>query len=429
MNLIPLYTMPSLETITKYRITTENDISTEGFNLKDLIKKVKDLILRIKEFIKNVFRKAIAGFKAIFSKLLGTHKQIEEIVEIVEPVDLIAVVKKVLVGDLGRTKYILNRDTSIIDIDAFHKFADDLWEKITDADTVEEIEEMNTGPSDRNLNYTVSKGGLYFEDDMVIENENKITKITEKDIKAILDYRRIKKLSIDISERGYPKQIDEVEDVLNDILRNPDLTEAETELANLRMAAIFILLRSKLAVSHSFLGLYRGIYTELRKGSVFNTPVPQNLKLVHVSKNGELDETLFPRQPRILGNYKNHYYQILPKRVSFSPSIKEAIYGIPLEVGNASEFSDKVNTLDLFVYEPIIEKDTMMIKEKYMKTSVLEWKYTHEVAITTPVKVKKKALVRVYFDKDKMEDIVSTFGGTEHNWINVIRNMQVLEKY
>ena len=429
MNLIPLYTMPSLKTITEYRVTTENDISTEGFNLKDLIKKVKDLILRIKEFIKNVFRKAIAGFKAIFSKLLGTHKQIEEIVEVVEPVDLIAVVKKVLVGDLGRTKYILNKDTSIIDVDAFHKFADDLWEKITDAATVEEIEEMNTGPSDRNLNYTVSKGGLYFEDDMIIEDENKITKVTEKDIKAILDYRRIKKLSIDISERGYPKQIDEVEDVLNDILRNPDLTEAETELANLRMAAIFILLRSKLAVSHSFLGLYRGIYTELRKGSVFNTPVPQNLKLVHVSKNGELDETLFPRQPRILGNYKNHYYQILPKRVSFSPSIKEAIYGIPLEVGRASEFSDKVNTLDLFVYEPIIEKDTMMIKEKYMKTSVLEWKYTHEVAITTPVKVKKKALVRVYFDKDKMEDIVSTFGGTEHNWINVIRNMQVLEKY
>lgn len=429
MNLIPLYTMPSLKTITEYRVTTENDISTEGFNLKDLIKKVKDLILRIKEFIKNVFRKAIAGFKAIFSKLLGTHKQIEEIVEVVEPVDLIAVVKKVLVGDLGRTKYILNKDTSIIDVDAFHKFADDLWEKITDAATVEEIEEMNTGPSDRNLNYTVSKGGLYFEDDMIIEDENKITKVTEKDIKAILDYRRIKKLSIDISERGYPKQIDEVEDVLNDILRNPDLTEAETELANLRMAAIFILLRSKLAVSHSFLGLYRGIYTELRKGSVFNTPVPQNLKLVHVSKNGELDETLFPRQPRILGNYKNHYYQILPKRVSFSPSIKEAIYGIPLEVGNASEFSDKVNTLDLFVYEPIIEKDTMMIKEKYMKTSVLEWKYTHEVAITTPVKVKKKALVRVYFDKDKHEDIVSTFGGTEHNWINVIRNMQVLEKY
>ena len=248
MNLIPLYTMPSLETITKYRITTENDISTEGFNLKDLIKKVKDLILRIKEFIKNVFRKAITGFKAIFSKLLGTHKQIEEIVE-------------VLVGDLGRTKYILNKDTSIIDVDAFHKFTDDLWEKITDAATVEEIEEMNTGPSDRNLNYTISKGGLYFEDDMIIDNENKITKITEKDIQAILDYRRIKKLSIDISERGYPKQIDEVEDVLNDVLRNPDLTEAETELANLRMAAIFILLRSKLAVSHSFLGLYRGIFT------------------------------------------------------------------------------------------------------------------------------------------------------------------------
>lgn len=421
MNLIPLYTMPSLETITKYCVTTENDISTEGFNLKDLIKKVKDLILRIKEFIKNVFRKAIAGFKAIFSKLLGTHKQIEEIVEVVEPDDLIAVVKKVLVGDLGRTKFILNRDTSIIDVDAFHKFADDLWEKITDADTVEEIEEMNTGPSDRNLNYTVSKGGLYFEDSMII--------VTEKDIKALLGYRQIKKLSVDISEKGYPKQINEIEEVSNNLLRKSDLTRDEADLVGLQMAAIFVLLKCKLAVSHSLLGLYRGIYTELRKGSVFNTPVPQNLKLVHVSKNGELDETLIPRQPSSLGNYKSHYYQILPKRVSFAPTIKEAVYGIPLEAGRAPEFNDKVNVLDLFVYEPIIEKDTMMIKEKYMKTSVSEWKYTHEVAITTPIKVKKKALVRVYFDKNKMEDIVSVFGGTSKDWINVIRNMQILEKY
>ena len=429
MNYLSLYTMPSLKTITNEAFITENDISTEGFSLKDLIQRLKDLVLKSKSFIKNVIRKAIAGFKVIFHKLLGAHKQIEQIVEVVEPVDLVAVAKKVLIGDLGRTKYILNRDTSIINIEEFHKFADDFWEEVTEVTSIEELRTFDKKPSDSNMNYAVSKGSLYFKDDMIIEDESKITKITDKDIKALLDYRRIKKLSIDISERGYPKQINDIEDTLNDILKKSDLTEDETELAHLQMAAIFGILRGKLAVSHSLLGLYRGIYTELRKGSVFNTPVPQNLKLVHLSKNGELNDTLLPRQPNSLGNFKKHYYQILPKRISFSPSIKEAIYGIPLEVGRASEFSDRVNALDLFVYEPIIEKDTMMIKEKYMKTNVSEWEYTHEVAITTPVKVKKKMLIRVYFDKDKMEDIVSAFGGTSKNWMNIIRNMQVLEKY
>lgn len=429
MNLIPLYTMPSLEDITNEALITEDDISTEGFSLKDVIKKLKELILKIKNFIKNVFRKAIDGFKVIFHKLFGAHKQIEQIVEVVEPIDLVAVAKKVLVGDLGRTKYILNKDTSMINVEVFHKFTDDLWEKITDANSVEEIREMHILPSDSNASYAVSEGMLDFPQSKIIEDENEITKITEKDIKELLEFRRIKKLSIEISERGYPKQINDVEGVLNNILRKPNLTQDEAYLANHQMMAIFVLLRGKLAVSHSLLGLYRGIYSELRKGSVFNTQVPQNLKLVHVSKNGELDEVLLPRQPRSLGNFKDHYYQVLPKRVSFSPTIEEAIYGIPIEVQNAPVVSYKIKALDLFVYEPIIEKDTTMIKEKYMKTNVSEWKYTHEVAITTPVKVKKKSLIRAYFLEDKTVNIASAFGGTSFDWMNTLLKIDVVEKY
>nr|DAJ34102.1 MAG TPA: hypothetical protein [Caudoviricetes sp.] len=429
MNYLSLYTMPSLKDITNDYVITKNDISTEGFSLKDIIKRLKELVLKIKNFIKNIFRKAIAGFKVLFHKLFGAHKQIEQIVEVVEPVDLVAVAKKVLVGDLDRTKFILNKDTSIINVEAFHKFADDLWEKVTDTNSVEEIREMHILPSDPNASYTVSEGMLDFPQGKIIESENEITKITEKDIKELLEFRRIKKLSIEISERGYPKQINEVEGVLNNILRKTDLTHDEAYLANHQMMAIFVLLRGKLAVSHSLLGLYRGIYTELRKGSVFNTPVPKNLKLVHLSKNGELDEVLLPRQPRSLGNFKDHFYQILPKRVSFSPTIEEAMYGIPMEVRSAQEVSYKMKALDLFVYEPIIEKDTMMIKEKYMKNNVSEWKYTHEVAITTSVKIKKKSLIRAYFLEDRTVNITSAFGGTDFDWMNTLLKVDVIEKY
>lgn len=429
MNYLSLYTMPSLKDITNDYVITENDISTEGFSLKDAIQRLKDLILRIKNFVKNVIRRTINGFKVIFHKLFGAHKQIEKIVEVVEPVDLIAIAKKVLVGDLGRTKFILNKDTSLINIDAFNKFADHAWDKLKAIDTEKQLEELNIEPEDSNVVYVVNRGIFQFKYGKVIEDENQITKITEKDLKELLSYRQIKRFSFDISEKGYPKQLTENDEELDDYLNNPNLSREKIDDILAKCDAKFNLLRGRVAVAHSLLGFYRGLYSELRKGSVFNTPAPQNMKLVHLSPDGELDPILNPRQPKRIKDFKIKDTQILPKRVSFSPSIKEAVYGIPMEVSLVSPPSKGDKTVDLFVYEPIIEKDTMMIKEKYMKTNVQEWKYTHEVAITTPVKVKKTMLVRLYFDPYKMESITSSFGGNVEKWINTFHKFEVIEKY
>lgn len=429
MNLIPLYTMPSLEDITNEELIAEKEISTEGFSLKDAIQRLKDLILRIKNFVKNIIRKAIDGFKVIFHKLFGAHKQIEKIVEVVESVDLIAVAKKVLVGDLGRTKYILNKDTSLIDIDAFNKFADHAWDKLMATESKREINELNIEPENQNMVYKVEGGDFTFTHGHVIKDENQITKITEKDLKELLSYRQIKQFSIDISEKGYPSQLTANDEALNKYLKDPNLTEGEVEYARRICDATFHLLKGRVAVAHSLLGLYRGLFSELRKGSVFNTPVPRNMELVHLSTDGKLKDILYPRQPKSLGKFKNTYNQILPKRVSFSPSIEEAIYGIPMEVNYAPILSNGYKVLDVFVYEPIIEKDTMMVKEKYMKTNVAEWKYTHEVAITTPVKIKKTMLIRIYFDPDKSEDITSALGGITTDWMNAFVKFELLEKY
>lgn len=428
MNYLSLYTMPSLKDITNDYVITENDISTEGFSLKDAIQRLKDLILRIKNFVKNVIRKAINGFKVIFHKLFGAHKQIEKIVEVVEPVDLIAIAKKVLVSDLGRTKFILNKDTSLINIDAFNKFADHAWDKIKATKTKEELEELDVTPGNPNVVYAVNDGAFHFRDGQVIENEDQITKITEKDLKELLSYSQIKRFSIEISENGYPKQLTENDKELDKYLKTPNLTEEQIEYARTKCDTTFGLLRARVSVAHSLLGLYRGLYSELRKGSVFNTPAPQNMKLVHLSPSGELDDILYPRQPESVRRFKENDSQILPKRVSFSPSIEEAMYGIPM----AAKFAPIRNgskVVDLFVYEPIIEKDTMMIKEKYMKTNIAEWNYSHEVAITTPVKVKKTMLVRLYFDISKQKNITSAFGGITTDWINAFQRYEILEKY
>ena len=220
MNFISLYTMPSFEDITNDRVIIENDISTEGFSLKDAIQRLKDLILRIKNFVKNVIRRAINGFKVIFHKLFGAHQQIEKIVEVVEPVDLIAVAKKVLVGDLGRTKYILNKDTSLIDIDAFNKFADHAWDKLMATGSKREINELNIQPEDQNMIYEVVEGEFKFSHGQVIKDENQITKITEKDLKELLSYSQIKRFSIDISEKGYPRQLTANDEALNKELKS-----------------------------------------------------------------------------------------------------------------------------------------------------------------------------------------------------------------
>ena len=429
MNYLSLYTMPSLKDITSDYVITENDISTEGFNLKDLIKRLKDLVLKIKNFIKNVIRKAIAGFKVIFHKLFGAHKQIEKIVEVADPIDLVAVTKKVLASDLGRTKFILNKDTSLINIDAFNKFADHVWERIVAAESGEEIASLNIDPEDPNASYGVVDGEFNFNRGNVIEDVDWITKVTEKDIKELLSYRQIKRFSIDISEKGYPDLLNKNDKMLDEYLRDPNLSEEEARDAIELCRATFNLQRARIAVAHSVLGLYRGLYSELRKGSVFNTPVPKNLKLVHLSTNGDLNNVLYPRQPQSLGGIKEKYVQILPKRISFSPTIEKAMFGIPMTVLNAPRIDDDTKALDVFVYEPVIEKDTMMIKEKYMKTNVSEWKYSNEVAITTPVKVKKTAMVRIYLEANKMEDVTLSFGGIHYNWMNALRNIEVLKKY
>ena len=429
MNYLSLYTMPSLKDITNDYMITENDISTEWFNLKDLIKRLKDLVLKIKNFIKNVIRKAIAGFKVIFHKLFGAHKQIEKIVEVADPVDLVAVTKKVLASDLGRTKFILNKDTSLINIDTFNKFADHVWERIVAAESGEEIASLNIDPEDPNASYGVVDGEFNFRRGNVIEDVNWITKITEKDIKELLSYRQIKRFSIDISEKGYPDLLNKNDKMLDEYLRDPNLSEEEARDAIELCRATFNLQRARIAVAHSVLGLYRGLYSELRKGSVFNTPVPKNLKLVHLSTNGDLNNILYPRQPQSLGGIKEKYVQILPKRISFSPTIEKAMFGIPMAVLNAPQIDDDTKALDVFVYEPVIEKDTMMIKEKYMKTNVSEWKYSNEVAITTPVKVKKTAMVRIYLEANEMEDVTLSFGGIHYNWMNALRNIEVLKKY
>ena len=429
MNYLSLYTMPSLKDITSDYVITENDISTEGFNLKDLIKRLKDLVLKIKNFIKNVIRKAIAGFKVIFHKLFGAHKQIEKIVEVADPVDLVTVTKKVLASDLGRTKFILNKDTSLINIDAFNKFADHVWEEIIAAESGEEIASLNINPEDPNASYGVVDGEFNFRRGNVIEDVDWITKVTEKDIKELLSYRQIKRFSIDISEKGYPDLLNKNDKMLDEYLSDPNLSEEKARDAIELCRATFNLQRARIAVAHSVLGLYRGLYSELRKGSVFNTPVPKNLKLVHLSTNGDLNNVLYPRQPQSLGGIKEKYVQILPKRISFSPTIEKAMFGIPMAVLNAPQIDDNTKALDVFVYEPVIEKDTMMIKEKYMKTNVSEWKYSNEVAITTPVKVKKTAMVRIYLEANKMEDVTLSFGGIHYNWMNALRNIEILKKY
>ena len=327
MNYLSLYTMPSLKDITNDYVITEKEISTEGFSLKDAIQRFKDFILKIKNFVKNVIRKAIAGFKVIFHKLFGAHKQIEKIIEVVEPVDLIAVAKKVLVGDLGRTKFILNKDTSLINIDAFNKFADHIWDKIKDTKTVEDVDDLNIQPDDSNAVYGVERGTFHFRDGQVIENEDQITKITEKDLKELLSYSQIKRFSIDISEKGYPKQLNDNDNKLDEYLKTPDLTKEQIEYARAKCDAVFGLLRARVTVAHSLLGLYRGLYSELRKGSVFNTPAPQNMKLVHLSPNGELGDILYQDNRKVLENLKKQTVKFFLNAFRFHQPLKKPCMG------------------------------------------------------------------------------------------------------
>lgn len=160
-------------------------------------------------------------------------------------------------------------------------------------------------------------------------------------------------------------------------------------------------------------------------------PVPADTKLYHVSNNGGLHE-LYPNtgmlHPKLPDTGTN---QLLPARTSFSPTVENCFIGVPKYFSSFSTQDITVrpptkssadHSIILYLYEGIPDNDTKMIKEEIMRLAVGEELFSKEVAITTPIKLKKMGKIRVDYNPGR--DGIDFNIGNVVNWEEYYGNLE-----
>lgn len=141
-----------------------------------------------------------------------------------------------------------------------------------------------------------------------------------------------------------------------------------------------------------------------------NVPVSEQ-SLLHLSDNPDLDSNSRELSPKFV---KSGLAEFLPARISFSPTIEQCCIGVyhHIDKGDMVSQDDKYLYRDFFVYEGIPDKDTKCVDPKIVQAMVDDAKLSGEIAVTTPIKIKKVGKIRVYFlqnfakyDTNKFEKI------------------------
>lgn len=136
------------------------------------------------------------------------------------------------------------------------------------------------------------------------------------------------------------------------------------------------------------------------------------MRLLHLSFNDNLPSTLYPRQPA--GYIKPQgepglYYENLPERISFAPTIQQCFNAIYFNIKHLFEYSKKYNSsIKMFVYEGISDSNTTFISKDILKTELWDYHITEEIAVTSPITIKKIAEILVFNPFDEEGNIDSS---------------------
>lgn len=130
--------------------------------------------------------------------------------------------------------------------------------------------------------------------------------------------------------------------------------------------------------------------------------------LFHISFNGNLPNTLFPRQPED-SNFKKKktspLTEDLPNRVSFSPSIQQCFSAI---YPNVSKYFEELKYpyMTFFVYSPIMNTGKKL-KRELVYSKVWDAHFTEEECFYTKVDIRKVAKINILRPNDNnQKDIV-----------------------
>lgn len=414
--------------------TKEINVSTEVFSAKGVLDTVKKIFEKIKQFVTWVGKKVIDGFKYILKLFKKGQKKDKLIFKTLIKEDLYKVYKDTLIGPNGRTKFFINQDGSIIDLDKMEEEYGELYKDVSDAN-LNESSRLFDPQYIRQKVDRVDFGYLVenYQDLKIVKIDQLVKLINPDNINNIQKHvENLPKLVSELqndSEELYKEYINKKH---TDSTDDKQLENVKILRASKKAESLMEIVKCKFQIYQAILGFYRIVSTKLRTGFCFCEKVEKGTQLYHLSFNDKLVEDnsgiLEPRYP-LSANFKAvDSVEIFPKRTSFSSKIEEAVYGIWGQVAKHVEQDpndDNVITVNIHVYEGIVDDNTTRIKEKYVEENVYEYHQTKEIPITSKIKIKYGGEYKLYFDKRKRLRVKLPNGKTDNNGFAFIRKEKI----
>lgn len=407
MALYHFYLGPSQKTINEaFESLSEEEYSLEGFSLSEAKEKLKKLITKVREVIRNVFKKILKFIQKGFSYLIGwfknDQKKFEMIQRILDDKDKLVLYKKAIMSMYTRTPPIVNHDGSLIDLDQFEKDKDWYLKQVEDG-TITPFKEFSQTCYIVRSNYLESNG-------IIVTEPEQLKGLTVKSVENLFNLKTMDRLEREISKQKLPNQISDFEKTLNDKSLMAIKAESENKhfiQVQARTMRMVYSLRNILAIYQCLVLFFKSTMSEFLKKDIFIEPFlkskQKNKTLIHLSGKELTDNILYPRYPGDVSELavrKVFGSEVLPKRVSFSPTIQEAVLGIHHHVSGGRIIAKNGEIfIDVYIYEGIPDKNTFVIKEKYTEALIFDWNDTHEIVVVkNPIRVKKVNKIRVYLE-------------------------------
>lgn len=415
MALYHFYLGPSQKEIDKaFESISEEEYSLEGISLTEAKEKLKKQITNIREILQNVFNKILIFIQKGSTYLVNYYNQDQKRIEAVKTVlddkDKLELYKKALLSMYTRTIPIVNQDGSLINLDQFEKDKDWYFTEVENDKDNSIIKEKTFSQS---CYHVISQS--FKSSGIVVSEIGQLDKLTIDSVEDIFNLKTLKKLQKDIGKKKLPDEIEKRFDEL-EALKSNNLISMFTLINGVRKDVYMAKLARKVTAMKTVFSVYqclllyiKSLISETKKKDIFTVPFfkssQRTSKLCHLSLEELTSDTLIPRYPGNKGELlarSEYQREILPKRVSFSPTVEEAIYAIHQHIeGKYKTDENERYYIDCYYYEGIPNEDTLVVKEKYAKKTIMDWKYTREIVVVkNPIQVKKMGKIRVYFKKN-----------------------------
>lgn len=394
------------------------EISSEFFN----INKIKENTKRIIQLITNLFKKVFNWIKAKINKVFKSSmvkltidkiktikkRKSYQILKDIDVTELFVRVTKDPIStedntdidpNLDMTRFIsqffreapyyylslvFDRNNKVYNLSDIIAFIDDVYESVKDKNIDAFHEAVDTFVRESPINRQITYGSL-------VEHLDELPKLIQLAEKYYQD--KYKELSTIINLK-----IQELSAISKDEFDHDKYFELQNEILYIRQLIKLV------QIPVACISIYTYILTmSLNKNFIkeyLSIPYTGKDRLFHLSFHPDLDkinggvlDNTGSTKPLNMGNSNSG--NIFTNKISFSPTIEGCASGIGFRFDGSSEHTD------MYLYEGLPDNTTLQLLPSLVAMEVGEYFFSNEIAIVSPIKIRKLGKVRIWQDNKK----------------------------